>query len=75
MRIIITTIVLALTSSAAAAQRPPQVPVMITSDPAYTQPCSIGVVVGLDPRGDRFLAVKSAPDLQSARIDRLYNGN
>jgi hypothetical protein len=46
MRIIITTTVLALTSTAAAAQRPPQVPVMITSDPAYTQPCSIGVVIG-----------------------------
>jgi hypothetical protein len=33
-----------------------------------------GVVLGLDPRGDGFLAVKAGPALRYKRIDKLYNG-
>jgi len=48
------------------------VPVIIEA--GDLDPCSNGVVVGLDPRGDGFLAVKSGPGLRYRRIDKLYNG-
>jgi hypothetical protein len=51
----------------------PQVPVVIQAD-QDTDSCGNGVVVGLDPHGDGFLAVKAGPDLGFARIDKLYNG-
>lgn len=51
----------------------PQVPIVIEA--TGLDACSgNGVVKGLDPHGDGFLAVKSAPALQSPRIDKLYNG-
>jgi hypothetical protein len=34
-----------------------------------------GVIVGLDPRGDGFLSVRSGPGGSSAEMDRVYNGN
>jgi|SRR5690242_2659941 len=51
----------------------PQVPVPIQSDPD-TDVCSNGVVIGLDPHGDGFLAVKAGPGLKYPRIDKLHNG-
>jgi hypothetical protein len=55
------------TSTAHAEPRHPSVPVLIEQYP-YS-----GVVTGLDPRGDGFLAVKSGPGLNYDRIDKLYN--
>lgn len=52
--------------------RRPEVPVIIEA--TELDPCSNGVVVGLNPAGDGFLAVKSGPGLTYARIDKLYNG-
>jgi hypothetical protein len=34
-----------------------------------------GVIVGLDPRGDGFLSVRSGPAGNYAEMDRLYNSN
>ena len=33
-----------------------------------------GIVEGLNPHGDGFLAVKAGPGLNFDRIDKLYNG-
>ena len=52
----------------------PQVPVIIGGHADYDACGGSGVVVGLDPHGDGFLAVKSGPALSSPRIDKLYNG-
>jgi hypothetical protein len=52
----------------------PQVPVIIGGDAGFDACGSSGVVVGLDPSGDGFLAVKSGPGLSYSRIDKLYNG-
>ena len=49
------------------------VPVIIRA--SELDPCSNGVVRGLDPRGDGFLAVKSGPGLGYRRIDKLFNGS
>lgn len=35
---------------------------------------SSGTVLGLDPNGDGWLAVKAGPGLDFARVDKLYNG-
>jgi hypothetical protein len=34
-----------------------------------------GVIVGLNPRGDGFLSVRSGPAGRYSELDRLYNGN
>jgi hypothetical protein len=34
-----------------------------------------GVIVGLNPRGDGFLSVRSGPASNYSELDRLYNGN
>jgi hypothetical protein len=34
-----------------------------------------GVIVGLNPRGDGFLSVRSGPGGNYSEMDRLYNGN
>ena len=52
----------------------PQIPVIIGGDASYDACGSNGVVIGLDPNGDGFLAVKSGPGLSYPRIDKLYNG-
>ncbi len=41
------------------------------------EPCmSIGVIVGLDPKGDGFLSVRTGPGGRPyAEKDRLYNGD
>ena len=53
----------------------PQVAVTITRDEYDNDPaCGEGVVRGLDPKGDGFLAVKAGPGLHYKRIDKLFNG-
>ena len=50
------------------------VPVMIT--PGDGDACANGEIVGLDPKGDGFLSVRSGPGGRPYReIDRLFNGN
>lgn len=51
----------------------PAVPVIIEA--SDLDPCSNGVVVGLNPRGDGFLAVRSGPSTRYRELDRLYNGD
>ena len=51
----------------------PQAPVIVHSIDG-TGPCGTGIVQGLDPSGDGFLAVKAGPGLRYDRIDKLYNG-
>nr|WP_146258322.1 hypothetical protein [Sinorhizobium medicae] len=53
--------------------RRPQVPVVIEADPDTDACGGNGVVEGLDPLGDGFLAVRSGPGPKHAEIDRLYN--
>ena len=66
----------ALTRAATAQDAPtrPQVPVIIGGETSYDACGGNGVVVGLDPNGDGFLAVKSGPGLSHPRIDKLYKG-
>lgn len=50
------------------------VPVTITAD--GNDACANGEIVGLDPKGDGFLSVRSGPGGQPYKeVDRLYNGN
>src|SRR3954449_12304238 len=63
------------TTTAREAPIRPQIPVIIGGDAGYDACSSNGVVVGLDPNGDGFLAVKSGPGLSYPRIDKLYNGD
>jgi len=55
--------------------RRPEVPIVIQGDPTFDACGANGVVEGLDPSGDGFLAVRSGPGTKYAEIDRLYNGN
>lgn len=52
------------------------VPLMLGGNTKYDACGSEGQIVGLDPRGDGFLSVRSGPGGKPYReIDRLYNGN
>jgi hypothetical protein len=74
----ITTIALAfLLPIGSAAQEPgarPTVPVVIEAEPNFDACGSNGVVEGLSPAGDGFLAVRSGPGAGHEELDRLYNG-
>lgn len=37
--------------------------------------CGFGVVSGLNPRGDGFLAVRSGPSTSFKKLDELHNGD
>lgn len=51
------------------------VPVIITAS-TDGEACGSGEIVGLDPRGDGFLSVRSGPaGAPYTEIDRLYNGD
>ena len=50
------------------------VPVYVGGNDGLSTCMSSGTVLGLDPNGDGWLAVKSGPGLDFARIDVLYNG-
>ena len=61
----------------AQAQEPgerPRVPIVIGGNYDWDACGGTGVVEGLDPAGDGFLAVRSGPGTKYAEIDRLYNG-
>ncbi|MCJ2099466.1 hypothetical protein [Methylobacterium sp. E-046] len=52
------------------------VPIVIGGSEKYDACVGGGYVVGLDPRGDGFLSVRSGPGGKPfAELDRLYNGN
>lgn len=51
----------------------PTVPIVIQAS-QVDDACSNGVVVGLNPRGDGFLSVRSAPGIKSRELSRLCNG-
>lgn len=52
------------------------VPLMLGGNPDFDACSSVGQIVGLNPRGDGFLSVRSGPGgSQYREIDRLYNGN
>ena len=73
--LILASIVICVASSARGqeARIRPQISVIIQGSDD-TDPCGNGIVHGLDPRGDGFLAVKAGPGLRYPRIDKLYNG-
>jgi hypothetical protein len=52
----------------------PGIPIIIEAEPDLDACYSNGVVEGLDPAGDGFLAVRGGPGTQYPQLDRLYNG-
>lgn len=52
----------------------PLVPIVIGGESDFDACGGNGVVFGLDPHGDGFLAVKGEPNLRGARINKLFNG-
>ncbi|MEM8575471.1 MAG: SH3 domain-containing protein [Pseudomonadota bacterium] len=66
---------LALTGiSITALAQQPQVPVLAGGEADYDACGSQGVVQGLDPNGDGFLAVRSGPSSNYGMLDKVYNG-
>jgi len=58
----------------AAAAQQSRVPVIAGQDPGYDACGTVGVVRGLDPKGDGFLAVRAGPGSDYAMLDKVYNG-
>ena len=54
--------------------RSASVSVMVGGEANYDACCGVGKVVGLDPKGDNFLSVRSGPGSKYDEIDRLYIG-
>lgn len=50
-------------------------PVMVGEDPRYDACASVGVVSGLKPGGDGFLALRSRPSINARLIGKLYEGD
>jgi hypothetical protein len=74
MRKLITSMVLLATLAVPAiAAQNPSVPVIPGNGDGDACPGN-GIVSGLNPQGDGFLAVKSGPGIGFQRIDKLYNG-
>ena len=69
---ILAALALACLPVATAAQQ--HVPVIAGQEPDYDACGSQGVVRGLDPHGDGFLAVRAGPGSGYAMIDKVYNG-
>lgn len=63
----------AATSPAAAQQL--DVPLLLGPTDGQMAGCGGATVKGLNPRGDGFLAVRSGPSTDYAKIDELYNGD
>lgn len=51
-----------------------RVPVIAGQDPGYDACGTVGVVRGLNPKGDGFLAVRAGPSGDYAMLDKVYNG-
>ncbi|MDK1388869.1 PAN domain-containing protein [Sinorhizobium sp. 8-89] len=62
------------TSPSEGPRRKPEVPIVIVANPDFDACGANGVIEGLDPSGDGFLAVRSGPGAKYAELDRLYNG-
>ncbi len=60
--------------TAAMAQQP-NVPVLAGGEAEFDACGSQGVVRGLDPKGDGFLAVRSGPGSGHAMLDKIHNGD
>jgi hypothetical protein len=52
----------------------PTVPLVIEKNDE-TDVCSNGVISGLNPHGDAFLAIRSGPGVKYRELTRLYNGD
>ncbi len=50
------------------------VPVIVGQNSGYDACGTVGVVRGLDPHGDGFLAVRAGPASSYAMLDKVYNG-
>lgn len=50
------------------------IPVIAGQNPGYDACGTVGVVRGLDPKGDGFLAVRAGPSSDYAMLDKVYNG-
>lgn len=61
-------------SSAQEPGRRPQVPIVIEADLDFDACGANGIIEGLDPGGDGFLAVRGGPGSKYAEIDRLFSG-
>lgn len=65
----------AAVSALAAQSQPSSVPVMVGGSPTSVACPGTGEVMGLDPKGDSFLSVRSGPGGSRFReIDRVYTG-
>ncbi|GFO83460.1 MAG: hypothetical protein A49_30870 [Methyloceanibacter sp.] len=64
----------AVLASAAMAQQP-NVPVLAGGEAEFDACGAQGVVRGLDPKGDGFLAVRSGPGSKHAMLDKVYSGD
>jgi uncharacterized protein YgiM (DUF1202 family) len=73
MKAVIVALILALAGSAAWAQQL-DVDFPILED-AQAAGCLSSTVLGLDPNGDGFLAVRTGPGTDYRKIDELYNGD
>lgn len=51
------------------------VPVEVGGEAEYDACGSLGIVVGLDPQGDNFLAVRSGPGTRYQQIDSLFSND
>lgn len=49
-------------------------PVMVGGDPEFDACGSMGMVTGLKPGGDGFLALRAAPSSHASLLDKLYAG-
>jgi hypothetical protein len=67
-------LVVGLAAAPAFAQTRPSVPVMVGGDADLDACATLSEIVGLNPRGDGFLSVRSGPGTRHAELDRLTNG-
>jgi hypothetical protein len=74
LKFLIALLLVCFVATPAAAQTKLDVPVLVGVD-AELDPCALGMIVGLDPRGDGFLSVRSGPAANYRELDRLKNGN
>lgn len=51
-----------------------QTAVRVGGEADYDACSGFGVVKGLNPRGDGFLAVRSGPGSRNPRLDKIHNG-
>jgi hypothetical protein len=50
------------------------VPVMVGGEPDLDACSGVGIVVGLNPDGDNFLAVRTGPGTGFAMLDKIHTG-